>query len=306
MKKKLSYVLAVTKDYMFSAGNVVLSSIKQMPKKNYDFVIFYDEILPNDRKIFEATEICKLVNYKIDENFKKNIIRFCPKFNDLLFSKYFNFIKFAKFEIFKLLDKYENIVWLDSDIAIQSDISTITNFRPFGITADESWTVQNNFTAPIKNYDMNRDGVCSAVILINDMLPYEKMYDFCYKMAVECSPYYKNVDQGIINILLQEFNITPNLMPLKDWQCISWRKEAISAKIVHFGTNKKVWTNTNVCNSFPEWYRIHSYWLSLGGSDFDRSEIEPRNILSLLEHFDALKKQRKYKLFGIFPLNLSK
>lgn len=51
---------------------------------------------------------------------------------------------------------------------------------------------------------------------------------------------------------------------------------------------KKIWKDTNICNSFPEWYRTHLEWLELGGSDFDQSNIAPRNPLSTLNHFDEL------------------
>lgn len=294
-KKKLAFLLAVTEDYMFAAGNVVLSIKKQMPAFDYDFVIFYDNILPQDRKIFEGVGNCFLRKYEIDESFRKNIINGCPKFNDVNLAKHFSFLKFAKFEMFKLLNDYENVVWLDADIAVQSNISSIVRYGPFGITADESWTVQNNFTASISGYNMSLSGVCSAVILVNEVLPYEKMYKWCYEAAEKYCEYFKNIDQGIFNLLLQEFNISPVLMPLDEWQCIAWKKQAITARIVHFGTKSKVWNNVNICNAFPEWYRVHLEWLALGGSDFDQTKICPRNVLGTLEHFDKLVKEEKQK-----------
>ena len=80
-------------------------------------------------------------------------------------------------------------------------------------------------------------------------------------------------------------------MPLEDWQCIAWRDQASTAKIVHFGTANKVWNTTNIFNAFPEWYRVHCEWLNLGGSDFDRSKIRVINVLSALNIFDPSGKQ---------------
>ncbi len=272
-KKKLTYMLAVTQDYVFAAGNIVLSLIKQRPEKDFDITIFYDDMLPCDKKIFTDTGICTLIEYKVSKEFEKKIRTNCPKFNDENFAKHFSFLKFAKFEIFSLLDKYENAVWLDADIAIQDDPYDIINYPPFAITEDRGWTVQNNFTAPIPGYDMEKSGVCSAVFLVTDKLPdYQKMKDWCYKKAEKLCPHFKNIDQGIFNILLQEFKIEYQLLPLDDYQCFTDRDEGSFAKIAHFGGKAKVWNNTEMISSFPEWYRMHLKWMKLGGSDFSHEE----------------------------------
>lgn len=264
-------MLAVTSDYMFAAGNIVLSLIKQRPQKDFDITIFYDEISPNDKKLFESTGICNLIQYKTPKGFEEKIRTFCPKFNDEAFAKHFSFLKFAKFEIFELLKNYKHAVWLDADIAVQADPTEIIHYAPFAITIDKDWTVQNNFIQPIYGYDMNCQGVCSAVFLVTDELPnYQKMREWCYATAIKVCPFFKNIDQGIFNILLQEFNIDYNLLPLEDFQCVPKREEAFKAKLVHFGTKAKVWNTAELATCFPEWYRIHLEWLKQGGSDFIR------------------------------------
>lgn len=269
MKKKLTYMLAVTSDYMFAAGNIVLSLIKQRPQKDFDITIFYDEMLPSDKKIFQNTGICNLIQYIPPKGFENKIRKFCPKFNDEKFAKHFSFLKFAKFEIFELLKKYKYAVWLDADISVQADPGEIINYEPFAITVDKGWTVQNNFIQPIFGYDMERQGVCSAVFLVSDKLKkYSEMREWCYKTAIKVCPYFKNIDQGIFNLLLQEFNIDYNLLPLEDFQCVPKNEDAFKAKIVHFGTKNKIWNTSELVSSFPEWYRIHLEWLKQGGSDF--------------------------------------
>lgn len=61
--------------------------------------------------------------------------------------------------------------------------------------------------------------------------------------------------------MLQKFSISPVCMELEEWQCIAWKDEAPNARIVHFGTERKVWNDSNTCNAFPEWYRTHLQWL---------------------------------------------
>lgn len=292
MKKNLVYMLAVTQDYVFAAGNIVLSLIKERPQKDFDIAIFYDEMLDSDKKIFVDTGICHLYQYKCPKKFEAIIRRDCPKFNDETFAKHFSFLKFAKFEIFNLLDKYHHAVWLDADISVQFDPSEIVNYEPFAITIDRGWTVQNNFIAPIPGYDMDAQGVCSAVFMVSDkMQRYKEMRQWCYDMAAKVCPYFKNIDQGIFNILLQEFNIDYQLLPLDDYQCYTDRTDAIAAKIVHFGTPSKVWNNTEIIASFPEWYRMHLKWIALGGSDF----VRPNGFMIVNVYQKLQERNRKIK-----------
>ena len=315
MKKKLIYMLAVTSDYVFAAGNVVLGLIRHRPQKDFEVAIFYESMSEADKKIFESTGICRLHKYVCPQGFEATIRSRCPKFNDESFAKHFSFLKFAKFEIFTLLEEYENAVWLDADVAIQADTSSIISYGPFAITIDNCWTVQNNFTAPIPKYDMEKDGVCSAVFLVSDALPrHREMRQWCYDMAVECSPYFKNIDQGIFNLLLQHFAVEYQLLPFYEWQCIPDRHEAALARIVHFGTEKKIWNTPEILSAFPEWFRVHKEWLSLGGSDFARPEDweefsayelflqKNKEIANLEQERDTLvqkAKARKISILGI-------
>ena len=104
--------------------------------------------------------------------------------------------------------------------------------------------------------------------------------------------------------MFQEFNLKPKEVPLDDYGCISWKDNANVAKIVHFGTEKKVWNTTNICNAFPEWYRTHLKWLALGGSDFDRSKITPRNPRGALDYLDKLTSpsEKRILLFKFLPI----
>lgn len=267
--KKITFMLAVTSDYVFAAGNVVLALILHRPQKDFDVTIFYDDMTRAEKKIFLNTGICNLIKYKTPSGFARKIKKLCPKFTDKSFAKHFSFLKFAKFEIFNLLEQYENAVWLDADISVQDDLMDILSFGPFAITADTPWPVQNNFTVPIPGYDMDRDGVCSAVFMVSRNLPgWNKMRKWMYAKAVECAPYFKNIDQGIFNLLLQEFKIDYKLLPLYEWQCIANHPVAIDARIAHFGTKRKIWNTPELVSAFPEWWRVHKKWMALGGRDF--------------------------------------
>ncbi len=284
-KKRLAFLLGITGNLGFAAGNVALGINKYMRGGDYDIVIYHSGLKSADAAAFERVPNVRLVPFEFRQSFVASMLERLPR--QSRFKDAAHLMCFCHFEAFRLLREYENVVWLDADISIQASIDEITDFSPFGITSDEPWTVQNNFTHAIPGYDMHTLGVCTAVMAVNDTLPYEALYSWCYEKAVEYSRYLVNPDQGIINIALQEFGIDYKLMPLKTWQCISWRDEANVAKIVHFGTTKKVWNDPHLCNAFPEWYRTHLEWLRLGGSDFDQSKVQPKNVLSRLTEGQA-------------------
>ncbi len=271
MKKNLAFLVGITPNLAFAAGNVALSLRKHMFAYDYDLVVYYTDLPESDMAVFRTMRNCRLVKFDFAPSFRSVLLENAPR--QSRFNSSAHLMAFCHFEAFSLLDEYKHVVWLDVDTSIQAGLLEITQFFPFGITADSPWPVQNNFSEPIPKYNMLVPGVCTAVMLVKDTLPYKEMRIWCYEKAVEYARYLVNADQGIINILLQEFGILPNLMPLEKWQCISWRPAAPAANIIHFGANNKIWSDPKILARFPGWYRVHLEWLKLGGSDFDRSRI---------------------------------
>jgi len=287
-KKPLAFVLAVTENLGFAAGNVALSLYKYMREESYEVVVYYKSLKKADLGALQKIPNVRLVQFAFPGSFGQTMLTRMPpsRFKDAN-----HIMSFCRFEMFALLDEYENVAWLDADIAVQANLRDIVAFAPLGITLDTPWPLQHNFTRPIDGYEMDIPGFCAAVMVASDSLPYKQMYEWCYEKSVEWAETLLNADQAIINLALQKFSIAPQIMPLEKWQCIFWKDEANRANIVHFGTAKKVWNDTNVCNSFPEWYRTHLQWLELGGSDFDQGRIHPRNPLPALDHFDRLRTE---------------
>lgn len=289
-KKPLAFLLGITPNLAFAAGNVALNLNKYMRDEDFEIVIYYTDLYEKDRLALTRIPRVRLVQFHLPEKFVAAMLAKIPpqsRFRDVN-----KLMCFTHFEVFPLLREYKNVVWLDADVAVQANLKTIVDFAPFGITGDEPWTVQENFTAKIEGYDMDVPGFCSAVMIVNDVLPYEMLHEWCYDTALKYAEYLKNPDQGIFNLLFQEFDIRPNEMPHRIWQCISWRDEANIAFITHFGTERKVWNTENICNAFPEWYRTHQEWLRLGGSDFPDDSMNPRNILHSLEELDQLREEK--------------
>lgn len=289
MKKKIAFVFAFSSNLAFAAGNCAIALNRYMKKKDYDIVMLHNELPENDIKAFSKIKHVVLRRFDLNEDFVQHMLNNLPK--DTRFRTRNHLMCFGHFEAFKLLREYETVIYNDVDISIQKDLSPLLNYGPIGLTEDTPWTVRDQFTKSIDNYSMNVPSFCSAVMVLKDSLPYEEIYKYLWETSKNLSNYLINPDQSVINLVLQKFNLKPKLIPLKEYQCISWKDEAITASVVHFGTEKKVWNNTNICNAFPEWYRTHLLWLDLGGTDFDQTKITPRNCRGTLDAYDQAERK---------------
>lgn len=269
IKKDLAFLIAVTPNIAFAGANVALSINRHMQNQNYDIVIYYSYLPDSDINAFRKIPNVKLVNFNLPDRFVSHMLPLIPK--ESRFKTINHLMCFAHFEIFSLLEQYHKAVWFDADILIQKNISELPNFVPFAISTDIPWNVQINFDKPVPGYNMNLPGYCSAVMVADDTLPYKNLHQWCYKKSEEYASYLINLDQGIINLMFQEFKITPFVLEQKNWQCShTWEKYAVDATIVHFGHNKKVWNDLYTFMSYPQWHKQHLQWLDFGGSDFEK------------------------------------
>lgn len=278
-KKPLAFVISCTDNLTFAVGNVALSLYKYMPDIDYECVILHNKINSNDLKILKNISKVRMIPFEFPQSFAEKMLKESPSTSR--FRSGNALMTFTHFEIFKLLNEYKIVSWLDSDISIQGSIKDIGKFIPFGITIDAPFTVQKNFLKPINNFDMSIPGLCAAIIVVGDQLPFNEIYNWCYKKTLEYASILEQADQGILNLAVQNFNIKPNLMSLEVWQCRPDRPTSITANIVHFGYTKKIWLDHSLCSAFPEWYRMHCEWLKLGGSDFSR-DFEPLSAIPFI------------------------
>lgn len=298
MKKNLAFVLGITPNISFAAGNVALGLNRHMKMTDYDIVIFYSGTLPKqDLTAFEKIPHVQLRPFSFPAGFVEHMQKHIPATSR--FRSANALMTFSHFEIFSLLKEYRRTVWLDVDTSIQRDLSALADTGSFAITPDTPWTVGNQFAQDIAGYDMQRPGVCAAVMTATDALPFQQIQDYLWEKTYKYASVILNADQSVLNLMLQDFHITPHLLEVAHWQCAAWKEQSITARIVHFGTGKKVWNTPEVCNAFPEWYRTHLDWLDLGGSDFDRTPLHPKGILCEL---NPHKTVYKYYLGGLLPL----
>jgi hypothetical protein len=285
-KKKLAFLLAATSDLLFAAANVAIGLNKHVSEKDFDILIYANGGAEIDLAALRCIDHVKVVDYQLDPDFVSIMMKGAQEGSRLVKTPG-HLLTFAHFEIYALLETYRHVVWLDVDMLVQDNIDEAIG-APFAITLDDPWTVGANFLRPIQGYQMDAPGVCAAVIVVNDELPYSAMYLWCFDMAARNASALKNSDQGITNLALQQFAIKPKLLPLTQWQCMAWRNEASLAKLIHFGGGEKVWKEQLVCDAFPQWYVNHLEWLRLGGSSGQTQVGAPNNVLSRLRQLNEL------------------
>lgn len=277
-KKKNAIMIADTRPALI--GNLLIQ-LKDTNDRLFDeaIIYYYDKIDEKDKKIIEDLIPCRFIkfNYKLPDNIKA--LPAFEKFSPLMFSRYY---------MFDLLNEYETITWLDTDVLICGKLdSIIDKAKESGMSANfedpknKSYkttdTVRTSFKIPISNYDMTRYNMSSGLITVADTLKdYDKMTKWCFDKTIEYAENLVLPDQGILNILIQEFNVNVTCVGENGAYCFypSYKRDASNAKIVHAWGTRKFWKSWYLFKTYPKWYEYYKEWLKLGGSDC-LGEIKP-------------------------------
>ncbi len=269
-KEKNAIFLADTRAFLIAH---VLLQIKDTNPDLFDEAIIYHQNMSNkDMEIIGKIIPCRFVNYNTD------------KLPDKLFEVNDNFKRFTKFmfaryEMFNYLDEFDNIVWMDTDILIQGSLKELVQkAQKTGIamlcedqknkSAKSTDINRTNFTKPIFGYNMNCPLFCSGTIVINKKLPkYQQVTEYLYNKTIEYADYLSLPDQGILNLMVQDFNYS--VVPIGDnglygiYPYIG--RDCSKAIFVHSWGKNKFWNSWYLFNLFPKWKYYYNKWIALGG-----------------------------------------
>lgn len=260
IKKEKAIVLGATGNLTFAVANVLIGIKKYSSDLAADFVVFHNDISENDQKLLNSIIPCKFIDYEMPINTNGVEQSSFPRYSKLAFSRY---------ECFRMLNEYKQVLWMDVDILIQKDIKEIFEFAKTGISLyQEIIPLQECFSSDSLGYDMSGSHYNSGVLLLRDTLPeYNKMADWLYSKTHEFAPYLKYADQGVINILLQEFKLEVDNLPEK-FNCHPLKSEAENACIVHSYSPQKFWSWYEKQYHFNEWDKNNEQWLKMGGTPY--------------------------------------
>ncbi|MEI0702726.1 glycosyltransferase [Brachyspira intermedia] len=205
--------------------------------------------------------------------------------------KYFTSMAHARYEVFDLLNEYEKILYLDTDVLIQKDIAEILDMNEYDMYAAFEKTpiksnLENQNFNTISNeqlkYDIDRKLFNSGVLLFNKKMIKNKssIKEWCYNKAEE----WKSADQVILNLMVQEFNINIGDFTNKYNRYVFDNLD--DAIIVHScAWNLKFWDG--IYNK--EWEENNKKWLSLGGSKYKNLK---KQIINTIAWWIPIKKLR--------------
>lgn len=276
-KKKNAIMIADTRPALI--GNLLIQ-LKDTNDSLFDeAIIYYNELNEKDKKIMKGIIPCRFIkfDYELPANIKK--LQAFEKFSPLMFARYY---------MFDLLNEYETITWLDTDVLICGKLDSIidkaknngmsANFEdPQNKSYKVTDTVKTSFKTPLANYDMTKYNMSSGLITVADTLKdYDKMTKWCFDKTIEYADYLVLPDQGILNILIQEFNIDVASVGENGAYCFypSYKRDASNAKIIHAWGARKFWKSWYLFKTYPKWYEYYQSWLKCGGSDCF-GEIKP-------------------------------
>ena len=294
MKKKIALLLCSTGNEAFAVGNVIIGAKKylfqNLPHEDYDIIFYTDKLEGKDENALK--NIFPKIIIKIYKSpFSKEML-------NLRELNHFSSFTYARFEAFNLLEEYEKVFYVDTDIVIQKDISEIINIKtPLAISYfANKMPISGNFTKEnmdlVKGYDLNKVSIIAAVFLINDSLNnYQIMSKWCYDKAEE----YKTNDQSILNLLIQEFDIETHDLT-ESYGAYPTSSIAKDAHIIHAIGPAKFWRGTYN----KEWEENNKIWIESGGNATYEENAKKRKLVDkivwFIPTFNLRDKVRRYLL----------
>ncbi len=126
------------------------------------------------------------------------------------------------------------------------------------------WTVfKRKFDSP---YDLDRNYYDSGTFIIQDIMPhYKEISKWLYENTVKYAELLHLPDQGIINLMFQEFNLDITPLDREVYVCHPTHERAKDAVILHAYGCEKFW---NYFNNFKEWNKNNKKWLKMGGTPY--------------------------------------
>ena len=255
MSKQTAILCTVSNMYTFALFTSLKTFLAHSPKlaEQADIYVYNYKWPENIKQIFKTHFPITLVDFDLPDFIppSKMIDKFTPAL-------------FARFEAFSLLEKYQNVICLDSDVLVQKEIAGVLDEvkTNIGLTPDSCPTVGHNFWGVIPGYDLSAPCLNAGFIVLKNPLPAAKIRTWLYEMLAKYADICYLGDQGLMNLILQEFKLTPTLLsPLYNQPASSPTHTLKQAYIIHSTGHRKFW----YYYYFNEWYESYAKWYALSG-----------------------------------------
>lgn len=265
--KRNAIFLATNRRFLFALGTLLLSIKKNSPKalENTDILVYHQGLTEADKALLSQILPCKFTEYKfaVNTNFEHQNF------------KNFSQLTFARYEIFDILDNYKKVLYMDVDIMVNNDLSFI--FDNFGNktgvamckdTQKGLTLITKNFVEPMEQYNMTLPCYNAGVTLFCDNIPRRKeLRMWCYERTAEWLENLVCPDQGVVNVMFQQFGICVEVLP-DICNCLpsnpKYLNKNVKDVIIYHcaGGGVRFWTYTYI----KQWQGFYAEWLALGGA----------------------------------------
>ena len=273
MTKPYAIFFSSNPRFLFSLAVCLLSLKEKSPLlvSQADILIYHQGFTPQDQHLLSSIIPCRFVEYRFAVETDFDNINF----------KNFTQLAFARYEIFDLLDHYQKILYMDVDTLIGGELLPIVekngNQSGIAMCKDQQKNlslISKNFTNPLPEYDMTVPCYNSGVMIFSQLLRERKqMRMWCYHKTAEWLENLVCPDQGVLNVLLQEFKILVEELP-DTCNCLPsnakyLNKKNTSVLVYHCaGGGLRFWSYT----WFGPWQNFYKQYLEMGGKAHQEPE----------------------------------
>ena len=256
-KKEVALVYGITNNYVDKLANVLIGLTEKSKKFWDDIIVLHNGISDKNKKMINEIVNCNFIEIKRDD--------FMAMINEEAANLY-SVAAFFRYECFNFLKNYRKIIWSDVDVLYQKDLSDILQYANTkdmaAVKALEEYSVINNFYDIVEDYDMFIPMYNSGLLVLNDeLLKYGDLTEWCYSKTIQYAPLLRWPDQGIINIMIQEFNISVDNIDIDLYHCHpSFFEKGKEAKIVHAHGIRKFWNDEEYNDMYPLWNEYQKKW----------------------------------------------
>ncbi len=279
-KKKNAIMLADTRSWLI--GHVLL----QLKETNADVfdeaLIYYTSMPEKDREVLSSIMPCRFVRYQSPLSEQSNQLERFRLFSDLMFARY---------EMFRYLNEFETVTWIDTDVLIQKSLKPVlemakkngiaANFEdPENCSAQHPDKIYSCFITPPQGYNCDRYNMSSGLICVSDTLPQRETYtQWLYEATERYAEILSLPDQGVLNMFIQRFCLTPACIGGTYCAYPYYQRDTSEDAVVHAWGGRKFWNNWYVYNRYPAWRTYYDKWIAMGGTEMPQ---EPQPLISVV------------------------
>lgn len=250
----------------FAVANCIFNLEKYNSKDISQYIYYTEsELSPDIKKVFISLSNNKIIFKVFDQNFINKILEIDNKTFSQIITRY-TVMYFSKFTIFEELQNYDNVLWLDADILIQSSIKQIFEYK--GICWRPAIVpLIKKISLPfldIRTTDTSPNG--GVILVTKEIRKYNITFIQCIKLLSQLSQYTQrnSLDELTFAVIAKMNNLPISILPPTFNAGCSWLNSE-KATIVHSIGKNKFWNYAPTYILFSKWKEGHQKWLELSG-----------------------------------------